>query len=302
MEGHQKPTTAAQEKAARNEQKQAALAALADKEAELQQMSSLRINLEHCRMLMDLCKRREKLKKQLAVATAAAYAERLQHPAQALEFMETLRQFETEGLTPGQQLELIFGADGMDSYLMPPPPVLQIAPPPGQRSGRTTPRLMSGALPDEDEGSQGRVRRTTGPLTSKRQRGEAPEFPGLTHTPAVAPVDLGQAKRARRGGATPPPPGFADGAVGGASPPIQMAMMLNSHEAQKLNQQLPPKIKFVPSHTLLQQAGSGGLDAAEGSDGGATRRARAERAAARGGPGEGEDSGTGGGGRIRYRG
>ena len=107
--GHNKALTAAQDRAAREEARQIDIAILAGREEELMTMSALRVNFESVRMLLDQTKRREKLKKQLVVAEAAARAERLQNPAAALAFLERLKTLAAAGLPPAQQAAEVFG-------------------------------------------------------------------------------------------------------------------------------------------------------------------------------------------------
>jgi len=108
MENEQRAAAAAHDKAAREEAKRVAYEAFEGLDEDLRRMNALRVNLESCRMLLDLCKRREKLKKQFIVASAAAHAERLQDPVAALEFLEKLKGLDEMGLTPAEQLEVIF--------------------------------------------------------------------------------------------------------------------------------------------------------------------------------------------------
>ncbi len=76
-------------------------------ENELCRMQALRVNLEQVRQLLDLCKRRERIKKSYTVAVQEAYErERVLDPAGTLDLLERLNSY----ATPSQALAEVFGA------------------------------------------------------------------------------------------------------------------------------------------------------------------------------------------------
>lgn len=82
--------------------KEEKMASLAIKESERQHLSLIRINFESCRVLVDLCKRRERLKKQHAVLKNQTHMERVQDPAAALEFLGKIKDMKEAGATQQQ--------------------------------------------------------------------------------------------------------------------------------------------------------------------------------------------------------
>lgn len=75
-------------------------------ENELCRMHALRVNLEQVRQLLDLCKRREKIKKSYAMAVQEAYEkERVLDPAGTLELLDKLGSY----ATPIQALAGVYG-------------------------------------------------------------------------------------------------------------------------------------------------------------------------------------------------
>ena len=75
-------------------------------ENELYRMQALRLNLEQVRQLLDLCKRREKIKKSYAMTVQEAYKmERVLDPSGTLELLEKLDSY----ATPIQALAEVYG-------------------------------------------------------------------------------------------------------------------------------------------------------------------------------------------------
>lgn len=75
------------------------ISALSDREYELSTLSAIRVNLEACRVLLDLCKRREKVKKHYHQACFAAQIERMKYPSEALAFMDTISTMKSQGMS-----------------------------------------------------------------------------------------------------------------------------------------------------------------------------------------------------------
>lgn len=74
-------------------------------EDELSRMQALRVNFEQLRQLLDLSKRREKVKRAYVSACQEAFQERMEDPDAALELLEKLTSYET----PAQALSEEFG-------------------------------------------------------------------------------------------------------------------------------------------------------------------------------------------------
>lgn len=68
-----------------------ALLALQAREDQRSMLNWARVNLESCRMLIDQCKRRERIKKQLLLIEKEVHAERMQNPDAAIAFLEKER-------------------------------------------------------------------------------------------------------------------------------------------------------------------------------------------------------------------
>ena len=124
IESEQRAAVVAQDKALRAQIRETSMFDLAVREEELVHLRGIRINLESCRVLVDQCKRREKLKKQLVLLKSSAHSERLQDPTAALSFLEQLKTMEAQGMTPGQQLNafpaLAAAVTGTTTTLLPP--------------------------------------------------------------------------------------------------------------------------------------------------------------------------------------
>lgn len=91
------------------------LSTLAMLELDLSKMQALRVNFEALRVLLDQCKRREKLKKMLLQTSIDTFKERLGDPGMALEFVEKLDILSKKGYTAGQILAELWPESTKDS-------------------------------------------------------------------------------------------------------------------------------------------------------------------------------------------
>lgn len=303
--------TVAHTKAAQAQIRDAAIAALDAQEGELAHLRSVRVNMESCRVLADQCKRREKLKRQLAAARPALHAERLQNPTAAVQFLDKLHEMEEQGLTLGQQLEALPALAAAAAAVGPLP-----------LTAAATPGAM--ALGTAEGGDTSGGGRRSMRNASKRQR-EAevqgttlvsppaplvivptappppPQLPSKTPTPAVSVGNTvdggGPSKRPRRGQpivepaavepvpapsaatttatAPPPPPPQSvpkpTRSGAAAAPAIERQRLMSSSEAKDINSKLPPKFKYVPVDQLHHQVKS----EEQGTTGSSARAARA---------------------------
>lgn len=107
--------TKASQRRAQEEIRKRDLIELQRLESELCRMQALRVNLEQVRQLLDLCKRREKVKKSYAVAVQDAYKmERVKDPAGALDLLERINSHPT----PTQALAEVFGVSTVVNPMM----------------------------------------------------------------------------------------------------------------------------------------------------------------------------------------
>ena len=98
--------TKASQRKAREDIRRRDLVELQKLENELYRMQALRVNLEQVRQLLDLCKRRERIKKSYAMAVQEAYEkERVLDPAGSLDLLEKLESY----ATPDQALAEVYG-------------------------------------------------------------------------------------------------------------------------------------------------------------------------------------------------
>ena len=96
--------TKALEKLQREEERRVALADLTAREEQLSGLRSIRTNMEQCRLLLDQCKRRERLKRQLAVISSDLYKTRLNNPVKSLSLLEQIEKYQSIGMSPEEQL------------------------------------------------------------------------------------------------------------------------------------------------------------------------------------------------------
>jgi hypothetical protein len=89
---------------AEDDTKKKELAALATMEFDYSKLQALRVNFEVLRVLLDQCKRREKVKKQLIQISMDLFKERLEDPSEALEFVKKLESLSQKGLSPSDIL------------------------------------------------------------------------------------------------------------------------------------------------------------------------------------------------------
>ena len=271
IEGQSKAAAAANDKAFRAQIKETAMLDLAYREDELIFLRQIRVNLENSRLLVDQCKRREKLKKQLISTKHALHFERLQNPLAAVGFIDKLAEMEQQGMTAAQILERIPALAEAAGPPPPPPlpedvyPALGLEPSDGgdgtgvegvgggaadisgmpsskrAREGDDEEGLL-GASPATTEGGSKRARRGHGPdggfdsvPEHQQQQQQQQEFPPSAAAAAVAGV-----ARPSRSGAS------------GLS--IERQRLMSSAEAQDINSKLPPKFKYVPVDLLGQPA------------------------------------------------
>ncbi len=71
-------------------------------ELDFAKMESMRVNFEALRVLLDQCKRREKLKRMHVQLQADTFKERLQDPEKAIQFVERINSLAGKGYTPDQ--------------------------------------------------------------------------------------------------------------------------------------------------------------------------------------------------------
>lgn len=71
-------------------------------ELDFAKMESMRVNFEALRVLLDQCKRREKLKRMSLQLQADTFKERLQDPVKAMQFVERINSLADKGYTPDQ--------------------------------------------------------------------------------------------------------------------------------------------------------------------------------------------------------
>jgi len=247
-----------------------ALLDLAYREDELIFLRQIRVNMENSRLLVDQCKRREKLKKQLVATKNAVHAERLQNPLAAVRFLDKIAELEQLGMNAGQILERIPAL--AEAAGPPPPPPLpeDVNPALGLKSAD-----VGDPVEDADDGGDG-IPPSAATATGKRSReGEDGMFPGAS--PATTD---GGGKRARRGqgpdGAfesqqkqvqqqqqqeehqDPPSSAAAAAAVkpsrsGASGISIERQKLMSLAEAHVINSKLPPKFKYVPVDQLATE-------------------------------------------------
>lgn len=165
---------------------------LAYREDELIHLRQIRVNLENSRLLVDQCKRREKIKKQLISTKHALHAERLQNPLAAVGFLNKVAEMEQRGMTPGQILEAMPAI--AEAAGPPPPPPL----PEDVYPALALDSIDADAVMEDDQV----VATIPSGTTAKRAReGEEDLIPGGSTVPGASPAttDGGGSKRARRG-------------------------------------------------------------------------------------------------------
>lgn len=311
MEGQQRAAAAAQDKAARVALRQAALEALAIQEEEYAQLKGIRVNMELVRVLLDQCKRRERLKRQAAMTAAALHAERFQDPAAALSFLEKIKVLEAQGMTPGQQADLLCsaastptagGVGGEDAMVEDEPQLQHL--PDNNEVIKTEPTVQAATPPIlpavAAEDPSGLGSRRSARTTAKRQRDDRDE---ITHSlvdavtqsirmtaPAAEAVPP---KRSSRRGQPEPvvasvetDPSKSGGDATAKPVPIERRRLFSSAEAEAANRQLPPGLRYVPVdelpkgvNTKKSSASKREVDERQAKSG--TQSARASRAAAR---------------------
>ena len=170
VEDEIRAANAAHNKAAQAQLHGAAIASLDAEEQELNYLRSIRVNMESCRVLADQCKRREKLKRQLAAARPALHAERLQNPLAAVQFLDKLHELEEQGMPIPQQLEVLPAlAAAAAAVLQPPPP-----PPPPPAATPGAPMAVGAVTADGGDTSGGGRRSARN--ASKRHRGDGDQY------------------------------------------------------------------------------------------------------------------------------
>lgn len=269
IEGQSKAAIAANDKALRAQIRETAMLDLAYREDELIFLRQIRVNLENSRLLVDQCKRREKLKKQLVATKHALHAERLQNPLAAVGFLDKIAEMEQLGMTASQILERI---PALAEAAGPPPPpplpedvypglgltsvdavkgaddgdgILPGVPSTGKRAREGEVELLSGASPATTDGGGKRARRGQGPDDDfigpeiQQQQQQEEEQQQYQKPPASAAAAGAGAARPSRSGAS------------GLS--IERQKLMSSAEAHDINSKLPPKFKYVPVDQLATE-------------------------------------------------
>jgi hypothetical protein len=95
-------------KKAAEELKKREMEALAMKEVEFSKLKAMRVNFESLRVLLDQCKRRERLKKLHSQSIYASFRERTQDPKMALGFIDEIQDLKNEGLSISGIIERIW--------------------------------------------------------------------------------------------------------------------------------------------------------------------------------------------------
>ena len=95
-------------KKAAEELKKREIEALAMKEVDYSKLKALRVNFESLRVLLDQCKRRERLKKLHSQSIYASFRERMQDPKMALEYIDEIQDLKNEGLSISGIIERIW--------------------------------------------------------------------------------------------------------------------------------------------------------------------------------------------------
>ncbi len=256
IEGRSKAAAAANDKALRAQIKETAMLDLAYREDELIFLRQIRVNLENSRLLVDQCKRREKLKKLLVATKHALHRERLQNPLAAMGFISKIEEMEKAGMTAAQILEKI-PALAEAAGPLPPPPALEVVYPA---------LALEAAAAAGGGGGDTHAGLGAAPSGTKRAREGDNELP-----PGASPATTdGGGKRARRGQG---PDGSFDGPEmeqqqhqepggGGAARPsrsgasglsVERQRLMSSAEAHDINSRLPPKFKYIPVDQLATE-------------------------------------------------
>jgi hypothetical protein len=268
IEGQSKAAAAANDKALRAQIRETSMLDLAYREDELIFLRQIRVNLENSRLLVDQCKRREKLKKQLVATKHALHAERLQNPLAAVGFLDKIAEMEHLGMTAGQVLERIPALAEAAGPPPPPPQPEDIYPALGIASAGVEDVPVEDAAKGDGDGILSGAPGTIG----KRSRENEDEM----HLGASPATTDGGGKRARRGqgpdGAfdgpesqqkqeqqqqQDPPAADADAAKpsrsGASGLSIERQRLMSFAEAHDINSKLPPKFKYVPVDQLATE-------------------------------------------------
>ncbi|KAL6766486.1 hypothetical protein ACKKBG_A36210 [Auxenochlorella protothecoides x Auxenochlorella symbiontica] len=216
--------------AAEEARRGAALAALAAREEQRRGLGLLRYNLEQARMLVDLTKKRERLKKQLAGLARAEHAARLRDPAAALARLHAAQSAAVQALLmagarpAGAQAPGTMAARPTGTAQGPVPAAATLppgAPPPGADAGAAWAALhaqQAQVLARLSALSPGALLRLGG-----MAGGAAPGVGGPGLRPPFPMLPPGAVGLSPAGGGAAPPagaaPGFLPGPAGGAGAP-----------------------------------------------------------------------------------
>lgn len=270
-------------KKAEEVQRQLVIDQIRSREAERNVLASIRDQTERLRVLLDQCKRREKLKKQLIQATSIAHAERMTYPEEALQFLGKMDVLEKKGLSPEHIMQQIMDLnvimDGTITAAAATVPMTQQHPgiPSATPSSAHNPNISNKhidggvAVPIQQIGSIS-VPDFTGPtlLEQRRAHGEIDTSIGgvPVSSPAVTAVkavsggsSIPSTKRKRDTAAEQGAPmsvpalavqqvkkqrstGHADHEV------IERQKVMSSAEAAEWNKKFPPEIRYVLADQL----------------------------------------------------
>jgi hypothetical protein len=279
----QRAAAAATDRASRADVAAAGAAVLGELEAQRAALGAIRLSLEHARTLLDQCRRREKLKRAAAALLPALHAERLAHPAQALDFVERLRAAAAAGMPPGELLRAlgetaaaaVAGAAVAAAAALPAPgpPPPQAAQQQQQQAAASSPPARTPAPPPAADEPMPDAPAEAAPAAPGSAEGEPPEV-GRARRAAARAAAMGTAV------AAPPPPTTgkrkrAAGAPGAdAEPPA--AQVQPQPRAQAQPQAAPSEV----AEAAASEGGESGKRARSAGGGGARARGPPAPAAA----------------------